>query len=340
MRSKAVIFTKPGEVVFRDVDSAEPGPGDLVVKLTHSWISIGTEGSYLRGERINGDTPRRMGDPEPFPLAPGYQSVGVVQRVGSDVTDIITGETVFCVAGKVNGMFQPYGGHVSPMTIERNAVWKLPDDTQPLKYAPLVLAQVGFNCGNRPPIERGDWALVIGDGQVGNWCAQTLKWRGARVAMLGRREARLTLARELTDCHTINSRTEDWHAAVRKLAPQGLGIAVDTVGSAAMTNSVIPLMKRGGHIVSAGFCGTDDLISLQALRDQELSLDSVASLTKERMDATLALIERDVLKTLPLVSHHFPATDAAMAWKAIQEGRSRPPGADADRAVTGVVLDW
>jgi bacteriochlorophyllide a dehydrogenase len=108
-------------------------------------------------------------------------------------------------------------------------------------------------------------------------------------------------------------------------------VGVDTVGSPEATESLVPLLKHFGHIVSAGFCGTNDRISLQSLRDSELPLDSVANLTPGRMDATVAAIADGTLKTLPLITHQFPVSRAAEAWKLIESG---------DRSVMGVILDW
>ena len=50
---KAVVFTAPNQVEVQPVTCGDPGPGDAVIRVTHSWISNGTEGSYLRGERID-----------------------------------------------------------------------------------------------------------------------------------------------------------------------------------------------------------------------------------------------------------------------------------------------
>ena len=79
MQATAVVFTAAHEVAVQPVQCPEPGAEDVVIRVTHSWISNGTEGSFLRGERIAGDTPRRSGDPVPFPIVAGYQKIGVVE---------------------------------------------------------------------------------------------------------------------------------------------------------------------------------------------------------------------------------------------------------------------
>ena len=104
MQSDAVVFTAPNTVSFQKIDCPDPGPADVVVRITYSWISNGTEGSYLRGERTDGDTPFQPGDPMPFPVVAGYQKVGVVESFGKEVDDLKVGETVFATIGLVKGM--------------------------------------------------------------------------------------------------------------------------------------------------------------------------------------------------------------------------------------------
>ncbi|MEE2752946.1 MAG: oxidoreductase, partial [Candidatus Latescibacterota bacterium] len=99
MKANAVVFTSRNTVSFQEVDCPEPGVDDVVVEVTHSWISNGTEGSFLRGERTAGDTPWVPGDPDPFPIVAGYQKVGKVTRVGVEVTDYAIGEIVFATMG-------------------------------------------------------------------------------------------------------------------------------------------------------------------------------------------------------------------------------------------------
>ena len=331
MQANAVVFTGPNTVEYRPVTCPEPGPRDVVVRVTHSWISNGTEGSFLRGERIAGDTPYRPGDPWPFPIVAGYQKIGVAEWVGPEVTDIAVGETLFAALGKVEGMFSPWAGQVSPSVSPREQIWKIPPGVDPLACSGLVLTQVGYNCGVRAPIAIGEGAVVIGDGMVGQWAAQTLAWRGANVVLVGRHAERLTLFGEGPLRCGVNEREQDWVQVVRERFPTGVQVAVDTVGSTAVIEQLMGVMKRYGHIVSAGFYGTADQVALQPLRNRELSLDLVSGWSQPRMDATLHLIAAGHLQTLPLITHHFPVAQAADAWRLIAQ-KSEP--------VLGVILNW
>ncbi|MCX7013070.1 MAG: zinc-binding dehydrogenase [Candidatus Sumerlaeota bacterium] len=331
MKSLAVVFTAPNTVEVQTIDCPDPGPADVVVRVTRSWISNGTEGSMLRGERVGGDIPRRPGDPWPFPVVAGYQKVGVVERVGEGVKDLAVGEAVFAATSKVAGMFHKMGGHVSPAVTPRQAVWKLPQDRDPLAFSGLVLTQVGYNCGARAPLEAGDGAVVLGDGMVGQWAAQTLAWRGAEVLLVGRHDDRLARFPPGRGRRTLNEKRADWIQSVREQFPKGVRVAVDTVGSIPGVMALRKCMARFGHIVSAGFYGANDQIGLQPFRLGEISLDFVSGWHPERMRRTMELIASGDLDTLGLITHRFPVSQAAEGWQVIREKREN---------ALGVILEW
>jgi len=331
IKAKAVVALAPYVVRVQSLEVPEPGPDEVVVRVKHSWISNGTEGSFVRGERLAGDTPLREGDPSPFPLVPGYQKVGLVERLGTGVRDLEPGQMVFATVSRTPGMFFSHGGHISPAVTQRSQIWEVPSGIDPLAVSGLVLTQVGYNCGMRPQIEPGDAAVVIGDGMVGHWSAQTLAYRGARVMMLGKHDERLALYAGRPGDRTVNINREDPVNAVRAWAPEGVQAVIDTVGSVPAIEALLGTLRRFGHIVSAGFHGLKGAIDIQKLRDRELTLHAPAGWTKERMDATLALVAEGILRTTHLITHRFPVDRAAEAFELILSRREH---------VLGVILDW
>jgi len=325
----AVVFADRMTAAYRPVDLPEPGPDDVVIDVDVSWISNGTESSYFRGERIAGDTPYEEGMPWPFPIVAGYQKTGTVVSVGSQVTTVRPGDRVFATVSRIAGMFEPLGGHVNPAVTPSGEVWKLPEGRPSEDYAGLVLTQVGYNCGMRAPVLPGDRAVVIGDGLVANWTAQTLLHRGAKVMALGRHDERL--AAFPADAVRCNTREREAAAAVRAFAPQGVSAVVDTVGDNDAMYRLLPQMKRDSHLVSAGFYGSRGLIDIQRLRDMEITLHAPSGWTRERMDATLQGVSGGWLKTGSLATHRFPAERAADAWRLIT---------DKTEPFLGILLDW
>lgn len=332
MRAHAAVAVAPRRVEYAEIDVPEPGPDDVVVRVAQSWISNGTDGSFTRGERTGGDVPWREGDPLPFPIVVGYQKVGVIEWTGSAVTDLRVGQTVFATVSKVSGMFSAMGGHVSPAVTPANQIWRIPDGLSPLAVSGLVLTQVGYNCGTRAPVREGDPAVVIGDGMVGNWSAQTLRHAGCRVMLTGKYDRRLALFGGYEDDVAVNIRETDVLQRIREWAPDGVQVVVDTVGSVPAVESFYPVMRGGAHIVSAGFCGTEGLIDIQPMRLRELSLHSPSGWSQERMDRTLGLLASGVLQTEHLITHHFPAERADEAFRLVNDG-------DKDTFL-GIILDW
>ncbi|NHN30868.1 alcohol dehydrogenase catalytic domain-containing protein [Paenibacillus agricola] len=328
MKAKAVVFTNKLQVFVQIVDVQEPGSTDVVIDVEHSWISIGTESSYLRGERIAGEQAYREGvDPWPFPNIAGYQKVGIVRSVGSEVHHLQPGDRVFASTSHVSGMFFRHAGHISPAVTPANQVWKLPEGKPSLDYAGMVLTQVGYNCGSRPPVHTGDIAVVIGDGLVGQWAAQTLLHRGAEVIVLGRHDERLAYLPQ--DIRGINMR----HPAIQEAwaDDRHISIVVDSVGAMSTVSELRSRMKRESHWVSAGFLGESGLIDIQTLRNQEITLHTPSGWTKERMDRTLDGISEGWLQTSSLITHRFPVDQAAAAWQMIVENKPN---------CLGVILDW
>jgi 2-desacetyl-2-hydroxyethyl bacteriochlorophyllide A dehydrogenase len=334
MESHAVVFTGPNQVAFQKITCPEPGPEDVVVELHHSWISNGTEGSFLRGERISGDVAWRPGDPAPFPMVAGYQKVGRVLSVGAAVRGFLPGDWVFATMSKVCGMFENrYAGHVSPSVCEQGSVMRLPEGADPLAFSGLVLAQVGYNCGTRSPVSPGQVAVVMGDGLVGNWAGQTLAKLGAKVVMVGRHADRLGKFARFGA--TVISGGDNGVAAVRALGLGPVQVLVETTGSAQVMRDWLPQMARNGHMVIAGFykpAGDVNLQeTLQAFRNHEISFDLASGWTQARLEETWRWVADGRLETRSLVTHRFPVERAAEAWALIESKRE---------SVLGVVLDW
>ena len=330
MGARAVVFSARNRVEFRQIDVPDPSPGDVVVRTRFSWISNGTESSFLRGERTSGDVPFHPEDPPPFPRVPGYQKTGVVEWVGSEVEDVCPGEWVFAATSRVSYGVTPMGGHVSPAVTPREQIWKLPQGLSPRAASALVLVQVGYNCGTRAPVEPGAIAVVVGDGLVGHWAAQTLAWRGARVVMIGHHDFRLGKL-HVPGARTVNSNETDPLESVSRLASEGVAVLVDSVGRVPLVEAFLPLMRRDAHIVSAGFCGAEGRIDIQKLRLGEITLHCPSGWRRQRMDTTLELLAEGTLDAASLVTHSFPASQAPAAWDLIINRREE---------FLGVVLEW
>lgn len=96
-------YARSRPLVVQEVELDPPGPGEVLVRiaaagLCHSDLSV-----------INGDRPR------PLPMALGHEAAGVVEALGSGVTDLVPGDHVVLV-------FVPSCGHCVPCSEGRPAL--------------------------------------------------------------------------------------------------------------------------------------------------------------------------------------------------------------------------
>lgn len=331
MEAKAVVFEGVGQVVFRTVAVPEPGPDDLVICTKYSLISNGTESSFLRGERVAGDTPSRAGDKLPFPQVTGYQKVGIVERAPEN-SPFRRGQWVHNTVSKVGFPDQPWGGHVSVAVAPAREVYALPEGLDPVEAAGLVLTQVGYNCGARPEVAPGATAVVVGDGLVGHWAAQTLQHRGARVVLLGKHRFRYARFVAGADDRIVDlSAVDNLDLAVAEACPNGIAVLVDTVGSNRLVEQLAPRLRWNAHVVSAGFHGTAGRIDIQMLRGKEATLHCPAGWARSRMEKTLALVAAGALRVGPLITHRMHAAQAPAAFDMILKK---------EQDFLGILLEW
>jgi 2-desacetyl-2-hydroxyethyl bacteriochlorophyllide A dehydrogenase len=341
MKSPAVVFSSKEKVEFGEVDVPPPGESDVVVRTKYSWISNGTESSFLRCERSDGITPWLPSMPLPYPMVPGYQKVGIVEEVGVQVNGLREGDWVFAATTKTVATYGGSGGHVLSGPVDVDQVLALPGEvdyptakSDAVKYSGLVLTQVGYNAGSRPPVEEGCSALVVGDGMVGQWSAQTLQWRGARVALVGKHDFRLGLFADRDGDLKLKSQNEGWLERALDWAGGEFDIVVDTVGNDVnydLNLKLLSSIRREGHYVTAGHEGHKAQMDLKDFIRKEITLHCPSGWTRPRLEKTMELVHSGDLKTLPLITHRIAADRVLEAWERIL-GRKD--------STLGVILEW
>ena len=334
MKTPAVLFTGKNQVEFGEVEVPDPGPNDVMIRTTHSWISNGTEMSFLIKDRWDGITPWRAGLPEPFPIVPGYQRVGVIESLGDEVEGFEVGQTVFSTIAATVGTHLGFGGHLHRGPSNAAEVYPLPEGDDPVQYSGLVLTQVGYNSASRPPVEGEPFAMVIGDGMVGQWAAQTLQARGAKVAMIGMMDFRLNLFNKREGDLVLSARDPKWLVEVAEWAGGEFDIVVDTVGNDVNFDTnikLVPMMRWGGHFVMTGHMGHKFFMDLREFIYRECTIHCPCAWTRQRMETTRDWIHEGKLKTLPLITDRMNARDVGEAWDKIRSSMD---------TTLGIVLDW
>ncbi len=324
-QAEAVIFSGNGTATVGAVTLPPLDPDDVLIETRVSVVSAGTEG-WVLGDRFH------WGGPSPYPLVPGYQKVGIVREVGADVVGLAPGDRVFMTTSKLVGAVHAYwGGHVSLSQQVREEVIAVPPGVGDLDAANLVVAQVGYNAASRPRLVGGEAAAVFGDGLIGQMAAQALRARGTRVILCGRRPARLALGARYSADAVVDTRDRDARTAVRRIAPAGVDVVVDTGSVPDLALFLDILRERDGQIVLSSFYTDGLLVDADALQRREIALLTNSGWTRPRLEATLDLMARGDIQVEPLITHRFPYQEAPRAWQLIE---ARDP------AVLGVAFMW
>jgi len=119
----------------------------------------------------------------------------------------------------------------------------------------------------------------------------------------------------------------DLAAFVRERFPKGVAIALDTASSARTVRACADLLAYGGHLVMNGFYpASESAVDWHWLRGKELTLHCPNSRTRERLEATLALIAAGAVKVEELVTHEFALSEAPRAYEMLLDPTARSLG--------------
>lgn len=225
----------PEVLCYEDVLVPEPGPDQARVKLE----AIGV--NYI-------DTYHRTGFyPGQLPLTLGVEGAGVVEKIGSDVSDLEVGDRVAYALSQ--GSYAEYA--VVP-------AWKLVRlpaalDSRTAAAAILQGMTAHYLTHSTYPLKPGDTALIhAAAGGMGLLLVQMAKRRGARVIGTVSTEEKAALARDVGADEVIVYTQSDFEAEVKRLTHgQGVSVVYDSVGRTTFEKSLNCLKPRG-YLVSFG----------------------------------------------------------------------------------------
>jgi len=327
----AIVNVAPNHVELQEVGVPDPRPDEVVVLTRHSMISNGTERSVLAGERGYG---RAQGDPKspPFPQVGGYQKVGMVEAIGRNVRGIAEGDWVFATLGRITFREFPMAGHIGVSVTHQNEILELPPGLDPVAASGLVLTQVGYNHGSRPPVSEGTRAIVVGDGLVGLWSAETLQARGADVLLIGRHDERLRTFATRGASRTVNAKVTDADEAATEFAAGGAPVVIDTLTTTEALHASLRFLAHDGHIVAGGYyIEGHNLIDYVQLTAREATLYAPGGWTRPRLERTLDWVVKGHLRVLDKITHRWPVARAVEAYDLLVR-RHEP--------FLAMVIDW
>jgi NADPH2:quinone reductase len=329
---KSVIYSVTGDPsVLRvvDRDMAEPGPGEVRVRILVSGVNP-TDWKSRRG---SGD-----GAAPPFPeVTPNQDGSGLVDALGEGVVELAVGDRVWVYLA---GHQRPTGTAQEYTNVPAGRIVRLPPGTSfdigASLGVPAMTAHRALTVSEDGP-ERlypgalaGKVVLVAGGaGAVGHAAIQLARWAGATVITTISSPAKAALAAAAGAHHVINYRDEDVAPAIRKLAPDGVDLVVEVAIAANAELNLDVAKARSSVAIYANDGGREFTLDVRQnmiknLRYQFVLLYTVgdAALKAASDDITLALLDGalPVGENAGLPLHRFPLANTADAHQAVQDG--------------------
>ena len=266
------VLIRQGQVLVSDVPAPEVEPGTILVRVTRSCISVGTE---LSGIRATGMPlwKRALRQPEKIrqvltmlateglsktrsmvqgavqaELPTGYSAAGVVIAVGSGIDDIHPGDRVACAGAQC-------AHHAEVIRVPRNLCVPIPDSVDESSASTVTLGAIALQGVRRATPTLGECFVVIGLGVLGQLTVQILKASGCRVIGIDPDEARVKIALDLGMDRAL---TADDGASAEIVARLTGGIGADGViiTAATSTETVIgqsfQMCRKKGRVVLVG----------------------------------------------------------------------------------------
>lgn len=254
-------FGKP--LTIDEVPIPKPGTGEIQVAIRSSGVC------HTDLHAAEGDWPVK---PQP-PFIPGHEGVGYVSGVGAGVKHVKEGDRVgvpwlytacghckHCLGGwetlceeQRNTGYSVNGGFAEYVVADPNFVGKLPANRSFIELAPILCAGVTVYKGLKvTDTKPGDWVVISGIGGLGHMAVQYARAMGLHVAAVDISDEKLELARRLGAEVTVNAKTSDPVAAIRKATDGGAqGVLVTAVSPKAFEQA-LGMVGRGGTVALNG----------------------------------------------------------------------------------------
>jgi NADPH2:quinone reductase len=235
---KAVLCTRFGaidDLQLTDIPEPAPGPGEAVVRIKAAALN------FFDTLIIAGKYQHKP----PFPFSPAAEFAGMVESVGSGVTEVAPGDRVMGNIG--------WGAAREGVAVPAQALVKIPNtlDFDHAAGLTVTYATTLYALRERGGLKPGETLAVLGaSGGTGLAAVEIGKIMGARVIACASSDEKLDFARAHGADATVNYATEDLRNALRTLGGErGIDVVYDPVGGPYAEPAVRSLGWEGRYLV-------------------------------------------------------------------------------------------
>ena len=341
MNMKATVFHGKNDIRVEEVPRPKAGAGEAVIRITLTTI-CGTDLHIVRGE---------------YPVKPGliigHEPVGVIAELGPGVTGYQIGDRVLvgaitpcgqcsaCLSGHLSQCghghgYEAIGGWRFGNTINgaqaeyllvphaQANLAKIPDDLSDEQVVLLAdIASTGFSGAESGNVRIGDSVVIFAQGPIGLFATAGAKLMGASLIIgVDGDENRLAMSRRMGADATLDYRSLDVVAEVKRLTEGGADVAIEALGTQQTFESALRSLRPGGTLSSLGVYSGKLQMPYEAfaagLGDHRI-VTTLCPGGKERMRRLMNLVRSGRFDPMPLLTHRFSLDQIAEGYRVFGE---------------------
>ena len=312
-----------------DLPVPEPAGSEVLLRVLTCGVC------HTDIDEIEGRTP-----PLRFPMVPGHQVVGIVERMGPHARQFKKGDRAgvawinsacgschYCRDGEENLCDRfvatgrdAHGGYAEYAVVPEKFAYPIPDLYSDAEAAPLLCAgAIGYRSLRLTGMRDGDALGLVGFGASGHIVLKLVKYQftGSKVYVFSRTEAERTFAKELGAA---------WAGNFGDPCPEKLRCAIDTTPAWGPVVSTLRNLEKGGRLIINAIrkeeSDKDALLSLDYSSDLwlEKEIKSIANITRRDVEDFLRLAAAAGIR--PEVQE-YPLEDANRALLELKERKIR-----------------
>ncbi|MFO8232347.1 MAG: alcohol dehydrogenase [Longimonas sp.] len=317
-----------GEFEVVEQPIPEPGPGEVRVKV-HA-CGICHSDAFVKDGAMPGIE---------YPRVPGHEVAGVVDAVGSDVSQWAVGQSVGvgwhgghcfeceacragdfvnCENGQICGISYD-GGYAEYMVAPQEAVASMPDGLDYTDAAPLLCAGITtYNALRNGNLQPGDHVAVQGIGGLGHLAVQYARQFGCEVTALSRGTDKEELAYGLGANNYIDTTAHDPAEALQSLG--GADVILATAPNSKAISELVGGLGRDGQLLVVA--ATGEPIEVSPL-DLIMGRKSVSGWPSGTADDSEDTLDFSALNDVAPMVETYPLSEADAAYDRMINNEAR-----------------
>ena len=311
---QAIQFDQAGgpEVLqLRDYPTPQPQAGEVLIRVAAAGVN-------------RADTMQRQGR---YPPPAGASSI-LGLEVAGEIVALGFGVTRWQLGDRVCALLAG-GGYAQYVATAGGQCLPVPTGVSMTEAAalPEALVTVWANLFEAGGLVAGATALAHGGSSgIGTTAIQLVKLFGARVIVTVGSAEKAAACRLLGADHVVNYHEQDFVAAVKDIARQGVDVVLDTVGGDYLNRNLATLAPHGRHVSIATQQGPKAELDLRLVMMKQLTVTGSTLRGRDMQEKArlVAAVEARIWPFVtgkafkPLISNAYPLKNAGEAHKMME----------------------